>query len=304
MPMQLSLQQSLVPNFNAQFPSQPMFGNNMMPAQQQRLDLSAMPQFQADQLYSQFPQAADQNQQNLMMGMGQADNAQMMSQMQQVPQLSQMPQMDLSQFINQHQQMDPAAMGQMGMMMPQPSGMSGMAFSQPSNFGQQQQPLQYPQLPQHEFMLPQLPMLSNALQQLPGLPQVPSAMQQQPDMGMMQQPQGVSSFFAPQQFIQSPNSALLPPASNIPIADANVLQQFEQQPQQQANDHQVNVQTSTSTSSQFIAPPFLPNQPFVNPMTMMHMPIGYMPPPPGPAPYPFPSFNPPNYYQPSNEFVS
>ncbi len=82
------------------------------------------------------------------------------------------------------------------------------------------------------------------------------------------------------------------------------LQMPSQQQQQMLMAPQMNVQTQSQ--SQFVGNPVVGANmyaPYANPWSMMYMPYKYMPPPPGPAPYPFPSFNPPNYYNPSNQFV-
>jgi len=87
--------------------------------------------------------------------------------------------------------------------------------------------------------------------------------------------------------------------------------QQPQQPQQPMFAPQMNLQTGT----QFMGNPTVLGAagagigvgsalyaPYMNPWASWALPK-YMPPPPGPAPYPFPSFNPPNYYNPSNQFV-
>merc|ERR1712048_108003 len=103
-------------------------------------------------------------------------------------------------------------------------------------------------------------------------------------------------------------------------AQAQQAQQFRQATPGQSTGSNMGEQqlAQTGTDAKFTSVPGVPMQsnvgglsaavgmyhPYVNPFLFPLAPHKYMPPPPGPAPYPMPSFNPPNYYIPSNDFVA
>ncbi len=267
---------------------------------------------------------------------------QMTGQMDQMPQMGQMPPMmdQMSQMGQMQPQMpqmgafSPQEMqGFAGLMQPQmpQMGMGQMMGQTPQMgafnpqdmqaFAGQMQPQMQPQMPQ--MGAPAMQGFDNQMPQFGAFnPQQPM-MQGPPDFqaqpfGQMPQPDpsSMQQVLAPNMnnFGQLPSaptgqqygSPFAPSAPQFypPTPNANA---------DAATGVNSNIQTQAgNTGFPGMAGQFVPGgnpaammyHPYVNPMTLGMMPFSYMPPPPGPAPYPFPSFNPPNYYSPSNEFAS
>jgi len=280
-----------------------------------------MPQMGQEQMGAFNPQQM-QGFANQMPQMGAFDPQQMQGYANQMPSMGQeqMPQFDPQNFAQPPQQMqgypdfqamqqqpqayDPSqAQPQMGSFPQMPQipqmgmGAPAQGFPQMPQFPQMGMGAQDPQMPQMGMGAP-----------AQGFPQMSQGqgypMQQAlaPNINTLVQGQQFGSPFAPSGPQFYPPTG---PVNNLPPeqAAANANMNF-------AN----NLQTQTGAGNgifpgmagQNVAggnPSAMMYHPYVNPMTLGMMPYSYMPPPPGPAPYPFPSFNPPNYYNPSNEFV-
>merc|ERR1711998_74549 len=241
-----------------------------------------------------------------MMGMNQ------MPPMPQMPQMAQqmgMPTLPMmggvgQQMMQQPQQMmAPPMPQQVGMeqMMQQMGGMAGMS---PGGMGAM--------MPAQQ---PGMQMMQQGMPQQPGM--------QMPSMEQMQQMMQPPSFASMQQLAQqgvNVRDLLKPQMDMLGVGGDQKANADSPLTAPDASNDQGLLQTGTQTQTgtKFTSVPGVPMQagvgglsaavgmyhPYVNPFLFPLVPHKYMPPPPGPAPYPMPSYNPPNYYTPSNDFVA
>merc|ERR1711998_330366 len=279
-------------------PGSPMMGMNQMPPMPQ------MPQMAQQMGMPTLP---------MMGGVGQ----QMMQQPQQMMAPPMPQQVGMEQMMQQMGGMAGMSPGGMGAMMPaQQPGMQMMQQGMPQQPEMQMMQQGMPQQPSMQMM--QAPFMAPMQQ---GMPQQPGM--QMPSMEQMQQMMQPPSFASMQQLAQqgvNVRDLLKPQMDMLGVGGDQKANADSPLTAPDASNDQGLLQTGTQTQTgtKFTSVPGVPMQagvgglsaavgmyhPYVNPFLFPLVPHKYMPPPPGPAPYPMPSYNPPNYYTPSNDFVA